>query len=862
MTWLIPAVIASCLATVIFTVTVGYLYYRYRRPFLRTWTVAWGLYGVRFACMLGLQFVSRPSLAHGLAVSNQLAALWSGILLLAGVYQFAERVPPRPYYVTAALLTLWVVPAEVFGFPFFAKTLPVFLFLGYVNVIAGLVFLQYRALPRAGRLLTGWSFILWGIHKFDYPWLRPVVWFAPWGYLLGATLETLVALGTLLTYFEKTHQQLQDQEKRLQLALEGGDLAIWDVDLRTGKAHYNDRWYTMLGYEPGELPTTKEGWQSLLHPEDRERVLAAVDKVLTTPDTVFEEIFRLRTKGGDDYRWILGKGRVVDRDAAGRPLRLAGTHMDVTAHKQLEGALRQSETTYRTLTANLPDLVYRIDVKGGGRIQYFNDAARAILGYSPEELHAGNICPIEDLIVEEDRLRVVSILQEAIDYQKPFAIQYRLRDKQGTIHYVSDKGMPIFDDAGELVCIDGLIHDLTEIKEAERERENLQRQLRQAQKMEAIGTLAGGIAHDFNNILSAIIGFTELSLYENPDMSPSLRANLEEVMQAANRARTLVKQILTFSRQQEQDRTRLHLHTIVKEVIAFLRATVPSSITIDAEIDEHTSPVLAEPTQIHQLLMNLATNAVQAMDGKGRLFVFLGDRQVGVGDYPGRPDIPPGRYVCLEVRDTGCGMEDEILERIFDPFFTTKEPGQGTGMGLAVVYGIVQRHKGYIVVHSRPGEGSTFTVLLPPTEEPEHPARVVLATDARLPGGKEHIVVVDDEKAIVNYLERLLGWLGYRVTAFMDSRQALEYLGESREPPDLLVTDQTMPAMTGLELAAAVRRRWPDLPIVLCTGYSAQLNEAVVRQAGIGVVLAKPVAREELAVTIRRMLDQGRAARS
>ena len=732
MSWLVPALVASLLATFVLAGTVAYLYHRYRRPFLRTWIIAWGLYALRFAGALGVQAADSPVLRLHLLVFTLLAALWSGFFLLAGVYLFIDRRMPRSHGLIAGLLTLWTVVAAFCGFTFFTTTLPVFFFLGYVNIVAGVLFLRQNELPLLGRRLTGWSFILWGLHKLDYPLLRTVGWFAPWGYLASAALEVLVALGTMLTYLDQTHSRLRQREKDLELAL----------------------------------------------------------------------------------------------------------------------------TTYQTLTANLPDIVYRIDVKAGGRIRYFNDAARTITGYGPEELAGGRVCPIEDLVVAEDRLRVVGVLQEAIDYQKPFSVQYRFRDREGRIHYVSDKGTPIFDSGGDLLCIDGLIHDFTEMREAEQERENLQRQLRQAQKLEAIGTLAGGIAHDFNNILSAIIGFTELSLYEHADLPAPVRANLEEVMRAANRARSLVKQILSFSRQREQERTVLQLQPVVKEVVKLLRATVPSSISIGTDIEEATSPVLAEPIQMHQLLMNLATNAVQAMDGKGDLFVRLGNVVVDGDSYPDRPDIPSGRYVRLEVEDTGCGMDQEVLERIFDPFFTTKAPGEGTGMGLAVVYGIVQRHKGFIVVRSEPGRGSVFTVLLPPSSVSAHTASGVLAADARLPGGHERLLLVDDERAIVTYIERLLAWLGYQVWAFTDSQEALDFLRRERVRPDLLLTDQTMPGLTGTELAVAVRELFPGTPVVLCTGYGARLDEHEVRRAGIGVVLAKPVSRDELARTVRRLLDE------
>jgi PAS domain S-box-containing protein len=389
-------------------------------------------------------------------------------------------------------------------------------------------------------------------------------------------------------------------------------------------------------------------------------------------------------------------------------------------------------------------------------------------------------------------------------------------------------------------------------KRMERERENIESQLRQAQKMEAIGTLAGGIAHDFNNILGAISGFTELTLQSVPRDSQEYY-NLRQVLKAGERARDLVKQILVFSRRTAQARRPLQVGSIIKEAIKLLRASLPTTIEIQPKLAAPSALVLADPTQIHQILMNLGSNAAHAMreDG-GLLKIDLAEVYLDSGDQVKHPDLTPGPYVRLTVRDTGKGMDQEVMGRIFEPFFTTKEVGEGTGMGLAVVHGIVKSSGGEITVSSQPEQGTTFTILLPKVA-----GEVVTASaaPAPLPTGGDSILFIDDEEMLVNMTREMLKKLGYQVVAQTSSLEALRLFQAQPEKFDLVITDQTMPHMTGMQLAQEFRHLRPDIPIILCTGYSEKVSAGNIKAAGINDLLMKPIVMRNLAETIRKVLD-------
>ena len=393
--------------------------------------------------------------------------------------------------------------------------------------------------------------------------------------------------------------------------------------------------------------------------------------------------------------------------------------------------------------------------------------------------------------------------------------------------------------------------ELEERKRLEIERQEMILHLQQAQKMEAIGTLAGGIAHDFNNILSAVLGFTELSLSDTP-RDTTLHNNLRQVLKAAHRARDLIRQILTFSRQSKPEIKPIQLNTIVYEALRLLRASMPAIIDIRQRI-ESDAYVLADPTQLHQVIMNLCTNAAQAMESNGGILdIKLSEYELTEADLVVFPDLNPGHFLDLLVKDTGKGMSSEVMSRIFDPFFTTKEKGRGTGMGLSVVHGIVKSCHGTILVSSKLGEGSVFRVLLPALREAD---ALVRPQEPELARGSERILFVDDEQLQVELATQMLGRLGYQVTAMTDCVEALNRFAQTPKDFDLVITDMNMPKMTGKSMAMEMVRIKPGIPIILCSGYNEFAEIPDTGWKTIKACLMKPVAMGEMAETVRRILD-------
>ena len=397
--------------------------------------------------------------------------------------------------------------------------------------------------------------------------------------------------------------------------------------------------------------------------------------------------------------------------------------------------------------------------------------------------------------------------------------------------------------------------DLTAQKQAAEEKEALETQLRQAQKMEALGTLAGGIAHDFNNILSAIIGFTELGFMELQDPTHPLYEKLNSILHAGNRAKDLVSQILAFSRMQEQMLTPVRVASIVKEGIKLLKASLPADIQIKSNISARDQ-VLADPTQIHQIVMNLCTNAYHAMqEHGGTLSVSLQSQSYDNTKPPPQSDLAQGKYLHLTISDTGTGISPANMDRIFDPYFSTKEKDKGTGLGLAVVHGIVKSHGGAISVSSQVGKGTTFDVVLPVTEATIDPET---AHRTNLPRGKERVLFVDDEDFLVEIGNSVLEKLGYDVTGVVGSLEALKLFEDSPQKFDLVITDLNMPGLTGDRLSQKMIRIRPDLPIIMCTGFSERFDQNRARAIGIRKFIMKPLAMNVLAKTIREVLDEAK----
>ncbi len=402
----------------------------------------------------------------------------------------------------------------------------------------------------------------------------------------------------------------------------------------------------------------------------------------------------------------------------------------------------------------------------------------------------------------------------------------------------------------QFACI---LNDITERKKAEKEKETLQSQLLQAQKMEAIGTLAGGIAHDFNNILGAMLGYTEMVRESSSEGSLAAR-DLDQVLAAGNRAKDLVEQILAFSRQTKTKMISIQPAILVKETIKLLRASIPTTISIKQDIDMHCAPILADPTKIHQILMNLCTNAFHAMEEDGgTLTISLRKKVLSQKDLVTEPGIQPGNFVQLVIGDTGAGIRSELLKKIFEPYFTTKEPGKGTGLGLAIIHGIVTSYGGFISCESKVNEGTVFTINLPASAEqsiPEtKPAEAISA-------GTEHILLVDDEQMLADLGQTMLERLGYTVTVQIDSLEAFRVFENQPDAFDLVITDQTMPGMTGIDMAQRMLRIRPGLPIILCTGYGSPPLQEKVTSLGIKGFALKPMTMKGMTALIRKVLDE------
>jgi PAS domain S-box-containing protein len=521
---------------------------------------------------------------------------------------------------------------------------------------------------------------------------------------------------------------------------------------------------------------------------------------------------------------------------------------EIDQRRLTEEALKKSEARYRSLLEAAPDpiIVYGVDE----RVTYINQAFTRIFGWTLSEWAGKSI----DAYVPEDLRAEMLIILETI-HAEGLLIGFETRrcTKDGNLVDVSISAATFKNDAGQEIGMVVILKDISDRVTAEAEREKLEFRLRQAQKMEAIGTLAGGIAHDFNNILSAIMGFTELSQMKIGE-NDEVRDYLDKIHQAGNRAKDLIRQILTFSRQREQEAKPIQAGIIAREVLKLLRASLPASIEIQQCIQSR-SPIFGDPIQVHQILMNLCTNAGHAMGASGgTLAVSLTDIEVTPIDAVAMPELKPGPYLQICVADTGHGMPPEICERIFDPFFTTKKQGEGTGMGLAVVHGIVKSHDGAIQVHSEPGKGTTFTIILPALKNELEPDN---APHNDLPSGSEHVLWVDDEAILVEIGKQLLETLGYAVTVRTSSMDALELFKHRPDDFDAVITDMTMPKMAGDELARRILELRPGIPIIICTGFSARMTEEKALQMGIRAFIMKPFVVSDLAKTLRRVLDNG-----
>ena len=521
---------------------------------------------------------------------------------------------------------------------------------------------------------------------------------------------------------------------------------------------------------------------------------------------------------------------------------------DITERKRRETAIKESEQRYRAVVEDLPAMVCRF--LSDGVLTFVNSAYCQYFEKKKEDLIGRDFFLV---LPDEDREKVRHHFTSLNEETPMTTYEHQVIAPDGTIRWQEWTDRALFDERGRLVEYQSIGRDITEAKLAQEEKAKIEKQLQQAHKMEAIGTLAGGIAHDFNNILGAIIGYSDLAL-KDVAQEDRVHYHLEQILKGGYRARDLVKQILAFSRQTEQEQRPIKMSPLVKEVAKLLRASLPATIEIQTNIGTESDMVLADPTQIHQVIMNLCTNAGHAMRERGGILrLNLLEADLDAHSSLNSPDLREGLYLRLEVSDSGHGMSPEVLKRIFDPYFTTKEISSGTGLGLAVVHGIIKKHRGAITVHSEPGQGTSFYVFLPraaaPSEQQEEEA-------SSIPGGKERVLFVDDEVDLTNLAREILEFLGYTVITKTNSTAALEAYRADPDGFDIVITDQTMPTLTGLELAKELLGIRPDLPIILCTGFSEQINPEKAQALGISGFLFKPILIPDLAQSIRRALDE------
>jgi len=763
---------------------------------------------------------------------------------------------------------------------------------------------------------------------------------------------------------KKAKEALKESESFLNATGMMAKVGGWELDASTFEVKWTEQTYRI--YElPLDYKPPLEKAIHFFHPDDREKLTAAIQRALDQGEPYDMEIRLITAKGKHLWTRTICNPQIID----GKVVKLKGTFQDITERKQAEEALRESGQKYKSLANNLNVGIYRNSVGSKGRFLEANPAIVEMFGFHSREeflqVHVSDLYenPDERAAYNARLLRKNEIKNEELQLRKKDGTTFvgsisavAVKDEKGNVRYydgiienITERkkaekslreseekfrhffetamvgmyrtqikdgkfiaanmalakmlGYPMVDALiaeyvtsehytdpnrrGELLnqlatngyvegfeiemeradgspiqialsgtvypdrgYLEGVIVDITDLKKAEAEKAEAEAKLRQAEKMEAIGTLAGGIAHDFNNILSAILGYSELTLEALPP-NASIRNKLKAIRSSGERARDLVSQILAFSRKDEHIKSPVELHLILEDALKLIRPAIPTTIEIQTQIASECR-IIGDPSRVHQVIMNLCTNAYQAMlETGGTLKIVLSHEELESND-AALANVPPGFYGKLIIADTGVGIPPENLDLIFDPYFTTKKRGDGTGLGLAAVHGICKSHGGSILVESQTGKGTQFTVYLPLTLDRSDTEEKV---EPQLTGGSERILLVDDEHDIREIEKEMLEIQGYHVTVKDDAREALILFAEQPDLFDLVITDMTMPKMTGDRLAGELTKIRSDIPIILSTGFSQLMSKEKAKSMGIKGFLMKPVTMRDLSKTIRDVLD-------
>ncbi|NTU68390.1 MAG: PAS domain S-box protein [Chlorobiaceae bacterium] len=652
----------------------------------------------------------------------------------------------------------------------------------------------------------------------------------------------------------RSQRDLLENRQQLRKLTELLPLPLFEVDGRMRITYANHICNEAFGYSEQEMKAEFDTLE-LCIPDDR-------DKFRNYLKTIIENKGCL--PGSNEYACIRKDGSRFPALFYSMPIvrngvtvGASGLFVDLTETKMAEEALRNSDLQqrialeFKSLIDNIPGAVYRINNKGAEILSMLPDT---VPDFSPEE-YATRLFETMGMVHPEDRRSIIESNIRLRSEKRSETLTYRIVDKLGREHWIEDRKTSTFTSDGSYTGVDGILFDVTRRIEAQKDKQRLETQIRKSQRLETIGTLAGGIAHDFNNILTPILGYAEMGVISLAQGNP-LHEYFTEIMLAAERAQNLVSQILTFSRAQESRQAPVSVQAIVSEALKLLRPSIPSTITIEHHIDKRCGNVLADPSQIHQVIINLCTNAFHAMEHTGGILrIELSETVPDENTRKTFPKLRSASYICLRVSDTGTGMDDGTMERVFEPFFTTKAVDKGTGLGLSVVHGIIVTCNGEITVESASGKGTTFCVYLPVINEKSPDEHV----DVMPLQGSGSILFIDDEQAAVQIMTIMLGKLGFSVEAKSSPMEALRIFRENPDRFDLVITDLTMPEMTGLQLAEELRKTRPNLPVILMTGYGKNIEYTMpLNRYGISKLLKKPVKLALLASTVNELLFNNR----
>ena len=636
-------------------------------------------------------------------------------------------------------------------------------------------------------------------------------------------------------------QQLEEHKQSLEHALSIANDGIWECSPQTGEVHYSPRYYTMAGYEPDEFDQTFDEFKKRVHPDDFASIEASLQRYLAGETEAHDAEFRFRHKDGS-YMWLRTRGKIIERDANGAPLRLMGTHTDITQRKIAERALYESEQLYRSLIETTSAIAWQYDVEQD-RFTYISPQIEKLTGYAPSEWT--DMAFWVERIHPDDRDYAVKYCEAQSQTADQYSFDYRCLTADGDTIWIRD-AVSVIRRQDQPALLRGFFLDITEAKQNEAA-------LQRSQKLEAVGQLTGGIAHDFNNILGIILGNISL-LEKKADLDETALKHVYAVERAARRAVELTRKMLDFSRKEAGSIETVNINTLIQDIHNLLAQSITPGITIDYLFYPELWNTDIDTGDFENALVNLIINARDALDGQGSISIETRNKVIDAEFCRKLPDASPGQYVELAVSDNGCGIPHDVQNKMFDPFFTTKEQGKGTGLGLAMVYGFLKRSGGFIKVYSEVGIGTTFKLYLPRSIHEQQPA-MSEALSSDIPGGDESLLIVDDESDLGEMVSEFLSDHGYTAYYANNGDQALALLQQHPEI-QLLFTDVVMPGMNGYELAEKAVAILPRLKVLLTSGYT-DMAVAHNGQARFNAnLLNKPYNLAELSRRIRQTLDE------